>query len=120
MKGILVVSNKLTFSSKRVSRSTRIANVSTILVPDKNVSTRKLNWILESRRTLKNYRKKKTYQYYGKTGHVENTCWNKSTDLEEKVKRLEGDVPTMHSTSWMADDFTFNIKNSQAFIDQTS
>ena len=45
-------------------------------------------------------RKKKTCRYCGKVGHVEKTCWKKSVDLEEKAKGLEGDVTTVHSTSW--------------------
>ena len=32
--------------------------------------------------------KKKTCQYCGKIGHVENTYWKKRIDIEEKVKIL--------------------------------
>ena len=33
---------------------------------------------------------------------------------------LEGDATTMHSTSRSADDFNFNVRHSQALLDQTS
>ena len=36
--------------------------------------------------------KKNTCWYYGNTRHVENTYWKKRIDLEEKIKKLEGDV----------------------------
>ena len=54
-------------------------------------------------------RKKNTCLYYGKTGNVEKMCWKKSTDLEEKVKKLEGYVIVVHLTSCSIDDFTFNL-----------
>ena len=34
----------------------------------------------------------KTCRYYVKVEHVEKTHWKKSVDLEEKVKKLKGDV----------------------------
>ena len=48
----------------------------------------------------------------GRDGNVENTYWKKSTDLEEKVKRIEGDATTMRSTSRSGNNFTFNVINS--------
>ena len=42
--------------------------------------------------TSQKNRKKKTCCYYGNVGHVEKTCWKKTSNLEEKVKQLEGDV----------------------------
>jgi hypothetical protein len=39
---------------------------------------------------------KKTHQYCGKNGHVEKVYYKKRYDLEEKVKRLEGDVSVVH------------------------
>ena len=64
--------------------------------------------------------KKNTFRYYGKTGHVDKTYWNKRTDFEEKFKQLEGDVVVVHLTSWSASEFTFNIGTSQVLLAQTS
>lgn len=60
--------------------------------------------------------KNKTYRYCGKTGHVEKTYWKKSANLDEKVNKLEGDVTIVQSTSWLADDFTFNVRTSQVSL----
>ena len=43
---------------------------------------------------MKKDRKKKTYQYFLKVGHVENNCWKKMKYLEGKVKYLEDSALT--------------------------
>ena len=65
-----------------------------------------------------NDREKKACRYFGKARHVEKTCWKKSANLEEKVKRLEGDLVAMHLTSWPTHHFTFNIKTCQVLLAQ--
>ena len=39
--------------------------------------------------------------------------WKKTSDLEEKVKQLEGDVEVLLSTSQSTNAFTFNVRTSQ-------
>lgn len=41
-----------------------------------------------------NKKKKKTCHYCGKLGHLEKVCQQKTKDLEDKLKSLEGDVVT--------------------------
>ena len=65
-------------------------------------------------------RKKKTSRYCGKTGHAENTYCKKSIDLEETIKKLEGYVIVVQSTSRSTDKFTFNVETSQALLDHNS
>ena len=40
----------------------------------------------------KKARKKKVCHYYGKLGHMEKACWEKTKDHEDKLKKIEGDV----------------------------
>jgi hypothetical protein len=37
-------------------------------------------------------KKNKSYRCHGKVGHVEKTYWKKDNDLEENLKKLEGEV----------------------------
>jgi hypothetical protein len=53
----------------------------------------------------------------GKSGHVEKTCWKKRDDLEVKVKKLEGDMLVVNQST---DNFTFQVRTSQAFLTHTS
>ena len=50
----------------------------------------------ESTSTKKN-KKKKTCLYYGKVGHIEISCWNKTKYFEEEAKSLEGDMEVVQS-----------------------
>lgn len=44
--------------------------------------------------TKKGNNNNNTCRYCGKLGHLEKVCWQKTEDLEDKVKSLEGDVLT--------------------------
>jgi len=57
--------------------------------------------------------KKKTCQYCGNTRDVEKVSYKKRDNLNEKVKHLEGDMPTIHLP---IDDFIFQVGNSRALL----
>jgi hypothetical protein len=49
--------------------------------------------------------------------HVKNKCFKKQDDLEEKIKRIEGDVLIVHRN---VDNFTFQVRNSQSLMSHTA
>ena len=53
-------------------------------------------------------------------GHAKLTCWEKISNLEEKVKQNEGDVVVVWLSSQSVDTFSFNIENSQLLHAHTS
>jgi hypothetical protein len=68
--------------------------------------------------------KKTTCQYCRKLGHMEKACRQKTKDLEEKVKKLEGDVSTGRSTKHTSEgkqnNYMFVVSSSQALHAHTS
>jgi hypothetical protein len=76
---------------------------------------------------VRNGRKKKICCYCGKLGHIQKVCWPKTKDLEEKVKKFEGDISTRRSTNLQhqtskgkANNYTFFVSASQALHAHTS
>jgi hypothetical protein len=70
---------------------------------------------------------KLTYFHCRKLGHIEKDFYNKTRDLEEKARNLEGDVSNGQSTNAQhrlpegkVDKYTFSISTSQALRGHTS
>ena len=66
MKGSLVINIKITCLRERVRISTMIEDMSTFLAPDRNISTTKLNWRLESYQTLGRIRRRRLVGIVGR------------------------------------------------------
>jgi hypothetical protein len=58
-------------------------------------------------RQPKQSQKKNVCQYYGKTRHIEKKIFKKRDNLEEKVKRLEGDMLIVCRPT---NNFTFQVR----------
>ena len=115
----MVVNNNLICLKQKERRSTRIEDINGFGPQHECLDKKTKLKVGESSNSWKDW-KKKTYRYYGKVGHVENTYWKKSVDLEEKVKKIEGDATVVHSTTRSADNFNFNVRISKALLAMTS